>query len=152
SSGVRRHAAHSVLRAVESGRWVVRAANTGLTMVVDPGGRVRGAVPPRSARILVAQVGRVRTETFYVRRGDVFAQAVVAALLGMILLPLRRGLAAEVRTPAFRLAAATVALPFIAVYLLLGTGAAWAWPVLLLAYVILFSRVRPPAMWGVHVR
>jgi len=152
TAGVRQHAAHSVLRAVENGRWVLRAANTGLTMVVDPKGRVRGAVPPRSARILVAQVGRVRTETFYTRRGDVFARAVLVALLGMILLPLRRRLAADVRTSAFQLAAATVALPFISVYFLLGTRAAWAWPVLLLAYVILFARLRPLAAWGLHLR
>lgn len=152
TAGVRQHAAHSVLRAVENGRWVLRAANTGLTMVVDPKGRVRGSVPPRNARILVAQVGRVRTETFYTRWGDVFAQTVLAALLGMILLPLRRRLVADVRTPAFQLAAAAVALPFVSVYLLLGTRAAWGWPMMLLAYVILFSRLRPLAAWGWYLR
>ena len=152
TAGVRQHAAHSVLRAVENGRWVIRAANTGLTMIVDPRGRVRGTVPPRSARVLSGRVGRVRTETLYTRRGDVFAQAVLAVLAGMIALPLRRGLAADVRTPAFQLAATTIALPFVSVYLLLGTRAAWAWPVLLLAYVGLFSRMRPPAAWGLRVR
>ena len=36
TAGPAQHAVHSVLRAVESGRWVVRAANTGPSMVIDP--------------------------------------------------------------------------------------------------------------------
>jgi predicted amidohydrolase len=152
TAGVSQHAAHSVLRAVETGRWVVRAANTGLTMVVDPRGRVRGTLPPQTPRILGAQVGRIRLDTFYARRGDVFAQGVLVVLLGLLLLPLRGRLGAEIRAPAFQLAAITTVLPFISVYLLLGTRAAWAWPMLLLAYLILFSRLRPPADWGVTRR
>jgi apolipoprotein N-acyltransferase len=152
TAGVEQHAAHSVLRAVETGRWVVRAANTGLTMVIDPKGRVRGTVPLRTPRILTAQVGRVRLDTFYTRRGDVFSQGVLVVLLGLFLLPLRGGLRAELRAPAFQFAAITSALPFISVYLLLGTRAAWAWPMLLFAYLILFSRLHSPAAWGVTLR
>jgi hypothetical protein len=137
---------------VETGRWVVRAANTGLTMVVDPRGRVRVTVAPRSERLLVSQAARVRRDTFYTQRGDVFAGAVLLALLGMILVPARAGLAAELRTPAFQLAAVTVALPFISVYLLLGTRAAWAWALLLVLFLAVFSRLRPPAGWGLHLR
>ena len=152
TAGVRQHAAHSVLRAVENGRWVLRAANTGLTMVVDPIGRVHGTVPPRTARILVAQAGRIRTQTFYTRQGDVFAQTVLVALVALIVLPLRRGLAADLRRPAFQLAAVTTALPFTSVYLLLGTRAGWAWPILLGAFVILFTRLRPAAAWRLTAR
>ena len=152
TAGVPQHAAHSVLRAVETGRWVVRAANTGLTMVIDPRGRVRGAVPPRTVRILGAQVARIRLDTFYTRRGDLFAQGVLVALFGFFLLPLRGRLGAELRTPAFQLAAVAAALPFISVYLLLGTRAAWAWPMVLLAYLILFSRLRPLRDWGLTRR
>lgn len=148
TAGVAQHAAHSVLRAVETGRWVVRAANTGLTMVIDPRGRVRGAVPPRTAGILGAQVARIRLDTFYTRRGDLFAKGVLVVLFGLFLLPLRGRLGAEFRAPAFQLAAVTAALPFVSVYLLLGTRAAWAWPMLLLSYLILFSRLRPPGDWG----
>jgi len=152
TAGVQQHAAHSVLRAVENGRWVVRAANTGLTMVIDPKGRVRGTVPPRTARILTAPVGRIRLETFYTRRGDLFAKSVLVVLLALLLLPLRGRLRAELRAPAFQLAAITSALPFVSVYLLLGTRASWAWPILLLAYLILFSRLRPPVAWGLTRR
>lgn len=148
TAGGAQHAAHSVLRAVETGRWVVRAANTGLTMVIDPRGRVRGAVPPRTAGILGAQVARIRLDTFYTRRGDLFAKGVLVVLFGLFLLPLRGRLGAEFRAPAFQLAAVTAALPFVSVYLLLGTRAAWAWPMLLLSYLILFSRLRPPGDWG----
>lgn len=152
TAGVRQHAAHSVLRAVENGRWLLRAANTGLTMVIDPGGRVRGGVPPGTTTILSAQVGLSRHETFYTRMGNLFAWAVLTALGGMLVLPPRRQLAAEVRAPAFQLAAATVALPFVSVYAVLGTRAGWIWPIVLLAYVILFSRSRPAAGWGLTWR
>jgi predicted amidohydrolase len=150
--GGRQHAAHSVLRAVENGRWVVRAANTGFTMVVDPRGRIRATVPPGSPRVLVAPVSRVRLETYYAEHGNVFAGILAAVLLGLVALRLRTTAGRELNSVAFQVTTVTVGIPFISVYLLLGTRAAAAWPGLLLIFVILYTRLRPPAAWGLHLR
>ncbi len=147
-AGARQHAAHSVLRAVETGRWVVRAANTGLTMIVDPRGRVRAEIPPDRAGVLVAPAARVRLGTYYAEHGNVFAGAVGLALLALFALRLRGSATRELNSTAFQVAAVTVGLPTVSVYLLLGTRAAGAWPALLLVFVILFTRLRSPAGWA----
>src|SRR2546427_5947410 len=72
TAGPAQHAVHSVLRAVESGRWVVRAANTGPSMVIDPVGRVRATISPRQSTILTSHTGLVDAPTAYAIRGDVF--------------------------------------------------------------------------------
>ena len=64
----------ATFRAVENGKYLVRAANTGITAVVDPRGRVLEPTPtlrpdgPRARRARSCP-GR----TFYARYGDVFA-------------------------------------------------------------------------------
>lgn len=53
TAGVELAALYSRLRAVENGKYVVRAANTGLTQVVDPFGRVAARLRPDSPGVLV---------------------------------------------------------------------------------------------------
>ncbi|MBN1425248.1 apolipoprotein N-acyltransferase [Candidatus Fermentibacteria bacterium] len=69
SGAPEQHASISILRAVEHRRWLVRAANTGLSIIVDPWGRVirrggmfrpeviTGSVRPRSDRTVYARTG-----------------------------------------------------------------------------------------------
>ena len=40
SAGVRMHNAHAMLRAVESGRYIVRSANTGVSSIISPNGEI----------------------------------------------------------------------------------------------------------------
>lgn len=69
------------LRAIESGRWLVSAANTGPSLAVDPRGVVRSRLPAgRSARKAV-EIRRLQTTTGYVRWGE-------APLLGLLLMGL----------------------------------------------------------------
>jgi apolipoprotein N-acyltransferase len=71
----------TALRAAENGRWVVRAANTGISAIIDARGRVRQASPLFEEAVLVADVP-VATEaepTFYTRFGDVFAGLCIVA-------------------------------------------------------------------------
>ncbi|MGH7184948.1 MAG: apolipoprotein N-acyltransferase, partial [Pseudomonadota bacterium] len=56
SSGPAQHAAHSVLRAAETGRPLVRAANTGVSMIIRPSGAVAGTLPLGAEGVLVAAV------------------------------------------------------------------------------------------------
>ena len=82
----RQHFAMAAFRAVETRRYLVRAATTGVSGVVDPYGRVVDALPPHTAGTLVANVAGRTTITPYVRMGDAFAVACVLiaglALLG----------------------------------------------------------------------
>ncbi len=42
SAAVYQHNAHAKLRAVETGRWIARAANTGVSSIITPSGDVKG--------------------------------------------------------------------------------------------------------------
>ena len=66
------------LRSAETGVWTVRAANTGVSAIIDAGGQVREELPIFERGRLVADVplrDRDAPMTFYVRYGDVFALA-----------------------------------------------------------------------------
>lgn len=81
SSGPAQHAAHSVLRAAETGRALVRAANTGISMVVRPGGAVAGTLPLATEGVLVAAVPVPMSRTAYVLWGWLLGPACAAVWL-----------------------------------------------------------------------
>ena len=68
----------TALRAAETGRWTARAANTGVSALIDPRGRVRQQLPLQERGLLIADVAPSPSgaeATWYVRHGDRFAQA-----------------------------------------------------------------------------
>jgi len=67
------HMAMAAFRAVENGKYLVRAANTGITAVVDPRGRVMARTELFERTVMVRDVPFVAGLTFYARHGDVFA-------------------------------------------------------------------------------
>jgi apolipoprotein N-acyltransferase len=77
------HLAMTRFRAVENGRYLVRAANTGISAVVDPRGRLVASTALFDRTVLVSDVPLVRGETFYARHGDVFAWAALGASLAL---------------------------------------------------------------------
>lgn len=86
------HMAMAVFRAVENGKYLVRAANTGITAVVDARGRVLHKTSLFEATALVADVGIVSGQTPYARYGDVFAWACLGAAVALTAsLLVRRG-------------------------------------------------------------
>jgi apolipoprotein N-acyltransferase len=84
------HLAMAAFRAVENGRYMVRAANTGITAVVDPRGRVLDETRLFERTLLVREVPFVAQTTFYARHGDVFAWGCAAAALALVAATLRR--------------------------------------------------------------
>ena len=78
------HLAMAAFRAVENGRYLVRAANTGITAVVDPRGRVLEPTRLFERTVLVRDVPLVSGRTFYSRHGDLFAWACVAVTLAAL--------------------------------------------------------------------
>jgi apolipoprotein N-acyltransferase len=73
SSAPHQHLAMAAFRAVENGKYLVRAANTGISAVVDPHGRILERTELFEPTILVRDVPFVPGTTFYARHGDVFA-------------------------------------------------------------------------------
>lgn len=68
------HFEMSVLRAVENKTYLVRSANTGISAVIDPAGRVRKRTVLFEKAVFTEDVGlRKGPLTFYSRYGDVFA-------------------------------------------------------------------------------
>ena len=81
SIGPHQHLEIARVRAAETGRWLVRATNTGLSAVVSPRGDVRGRLPQFEVAADTFEVVPMRGETPYVRFGDVPIVVVLAAWL-----------------------------------------------------------------------
>ena len=99
----RQHLAMAVFRAVETRRYLVRAATTGTSAVIDPYGRIVDSLPPGTTGVLTTRVAVASTVTPYVRLGDLFVlvcATVTAAALGAPRLVRRDASAAHVSVPA----------------------------------------------------
>ena len=72
------HAAHSVLRAVESGKTILRCGNSGLSGWIDSRGNLRDVLVDEKGKIYFQGASSVevfyskKTETFYTKWGDFF--------------------------------------------------------------------------------
>jgi apolipoprotein N-acyltransferase len=75
TSFARQHLEIAALRAVESRRYLVRAAATGISAVVDPYGRIVTEIPAFERGTAAAQVRLLGGRTLYGRVGDLFALA-----------------------------------------------------------------------------
>jgi apolipoprotein N-acyltransferase len=75
-----------VMRAIENRMGVARAANTGISMFVDPIGRVYNATPLFEADVRIDVVHTTDVTTFYTRYGDLVGNgaAMVALLLVLV--------------------------------------------------------------------
>jgi apolipoprotein N-acyltransferase len=73
----------AVIRAVEFRRWLVRSANTGVSFVVDPAGRVVKKLGLFEEGILYADVEPRDDVTVYARHGD-FIVAILGAVMVVI--------------------------------------------------------------------
>jgi apolipoprotein N-acyltransferase len=76
------------MRAIENQRWVLRATNTGITVSIDPYGRVISRAPRNVRTTLGAPFGLESGTTFYTRHGDWFAWG--CAIICVLALVVRR--------------------------------------------------------------
>ncbi|MBM3499054.1 MAG: apolipoprotein N-acyltransferase [Armatimonadetes bacterium] len=74
------HSQASVLRAVETGRWLIRAGGTGVTFIADPSGRVVECAPTFRDATVRATVWPETRQTPYVMLGD-WPLALITCLL-----------------------------------------------------------------------
>ena len=86
SSAAYQHWEQAAMRSIEQGRYLARAANTGISGFVDPYGRVLQKTELFQPAVLVGDLRFLTVRTIYNRIGDVVAwlslAVVVAALLG----------------------------------------------------------------------
>ena len=79
------HSQTAPLRAVETGRWVVRAASTGESGIISPRGQWVASVPPWHSGTAEATISTLDGRTLYDRWGDwpLVGLALVLVLFGM---------------------------------------------------------------------
>lgn len=82
---LRQHLQIARLRALETGRPMIRATNTGMTAAIDALGQVRAALDPGTPGVLDVQVQGTQGLTPYVRWADapILAWALACLLLGL---------------------------------------------------------------------
>jgi apolipoprotein N-acyltransferase len=90
SPGPYQHFAQARLLAIAEGLPLVRAANTGISAVVDPLGRVIASLPLGTEGVLDATLPRALAPTPYVRLGDAPAGVIVVAAFVLVLRRRRR--------------------------------------------------------------
>lgn len=79
------HFAQASMRAIENGRYLVRSANTGISGIVDPYGRVLQRTDIFQQAVLVGEARFLRATTIYTRIGDAFAYACVVLTIAALL-------------------------------------------------------------------
>jgi apolipoprotein N-acyltransferase len=84
SDGPAQHAQATTLRAVETGRWILRAASTGISGIVAPDGTWRARTDLMTQATVVGDIG-APVDTFYTRIGP---QPIGLAALAFVLLTL----------------------------------------------------------------
>jgi apolipoprotein N-acyltransferase len=89
SSAAYQHFDQGALRAVEEGRYVVRAANTGISGAVDPYGRILAATPIFETAVLAVDVRLLSGRTIYSQMGDVIVWISLGIAVGVAALRIR---------------------------------------------------------------
>jgi apolipoprotein N-acyltransferase len=88
SSAPYQHLSMTVLRAVENRVPLLRAANTGISCIIDAKGQISGRTPLFQEAFVTGQVRLGTESTFYNRFGDVFAEfcLAVSALFTLLII------------------------------------------------------------------
>ncbi len=93
------HLQMSQLRAVETGRWIVNGAVSGISAFVDPSGRIVASEGLFRPGILRETIRSSDARTWYVRLGDAFPWLLLVAVGVLFALPRRRDRARPVPEP-----------------------------------------------------
>ena len=76
------------LRAIENRRYLLRATNDGITVMIDPYGRIEKRIARDQTAALPVNFSYLGAETFYTRHGDAFAWLCTALAGLMVIAPL----------------------------------------------------------------
>jgi len=95
TSGPRQHLDMARLRAIESGLPMARAANTGISALIDAKGRILKRVPLYEAGRIDAALPRALPRTLYDRAGDWLFLTMIVLCLTAALAPIRASISAR---------------------------------------------------------
>jgi apolipoprotein N-acyltransferase len=90
SNAAVQHNQMSQMRALETGRMMLRATNTGVTSIIGTDGKVLAQLPQHEEGVLSAQVQGYAGSTPYVRWGNIAVLLLLALMLGAALVYPRR--------------------------------------------------------------
>ncbi len=81
--GYKQHLSYASLRAIETRRWIARSANTGISAIIDPSGKVVSHTSWWRPEILQGKVGLSDEQTFFTVHGDFIGRlsTLMAALI-----------------------------------------------------------------------
>jgi apolipoprotein N-acyltransferase len=85
SSAPHQHFQQASMRAIENGRYLVRAANTGISGIVDPYGRIVSQSELFKPAVIVAEARLLTNRTLYGRVGDALAYACTLVTLVLLI-------------------------------------------------------------------
>jgi apolipoprotein N-acyltransferase len=85
SGAWKQHLEQTQMRAIENGRWLLSGTNTGVTVSIDPYGRIAAATPRKIRTALSAPYALTSGTTFYTRHGDWFAYLCAIISAGVLL-------------------------------------------------------------------
>ncbi len=88
SGAYAQHLNQTRMRAIENGRWILSATDTGVTASIDPYGRIVARLPRKERGALVAPYALTSVTTFYTRHGDWFAWLCAIISAGALLMRL----------------------------------------------------------------
>ena len=79
------HARQSVFRAIENRKSVLRCANTGISMIINPNGNIIQKTQLNTKAILIENIKGTDNKTFYTKFGNVFAQILFLIVIILII-------------------------------------------------------------------
>lgn len=82
--GHKQHLEYARLRAIETRKWVVRSANTGISAIINNTGEILQTQPWDKPAFIKATVPAISGETFYVLHGDILSKAALFFALLLI--------------------------------------------------------------------
>ncbi len=159
-SAAAQHAAIAPLRAIEEGRYLLRAANRGISEIIDPQGRVLTHLAPGVPGVAAAPFAVETGLTLYARVGDVVGWAAVLAAAVLLVPGAVREFRGPAEAPLTRLVvvslvplAALVAARWVVHALVPAAGAVMLVPVVAaFAATLALSRGLPLARLGLQLR
>lgn len=90
SSAPYQHLSMAAFRAVETRTPLVRAANTGITSIIDQNGHIKGMTSLFKEAVMLGEVRSGTASSLYLRFGDLFAQGCLGLTLLLLLYCRRR--------------------------------------------------------------
>ncbi len=81
SKALEQHASHAVMRAIENGRGVVRCANTGISVIVSPVGKIISKSGVNTRECIVGEIPLCQSLTLYTRIGDIITPVCFAVIV-----------------------------------------------------------------------